>query len=92
MDCDARADAPEDGKDISHVHLESIALNHSDPKYETSKYEFWAYCGWFVGNSGMALYTFGPVAFQNLLSQAAGPAGVLRFGGRSVVFPFNRPH
>lgn len=87
VDCDAQEDAPGYLRDsISHLHLESIAPNQFDAKYESSKYEFWAFCGWFIGNSGVALYQFAPIAFQNLLSQAAGTAGVLRFGGRWAVF------
>ncbi|MCJ1463328.1 hypothetical protein MMC07_001935 [Pseudocyphellaria aurata] len=76
------ADAPEGSKDSAFLHLEPIALTQLDARYETSKYEFWAYCSWFVGNSGVALYGFAPVAFQSLLSQAAGTAGLLPFGGR----------
>lgn len=87
VDGDAQADEPEDVEDDSDLHLESFAPSQFDPKYEASKYEFWAYCGWLVGNSGLAWYTFGPVAFQNLLSQAAGTSDMLRFGGRLIFFP-----
>lgn len=82
VDCGAQADTPEDLNDDPHLHPESIAPIQLDAKYEASKYEFWAYCGWLIGNSGLSLYMFAPIAFQNLLSQAAGTAGVLRFGGR----------
>ena len=82
VDRDAQVDAPEDRTDTCHLHLESIAPSQLDARYEASKYEFWAYCSWYIGNTGLALYQLGPVAFQNLLSQAAGTAGVLRFGGR----------
>ncbi|MCJ1263363.1 hypothetical protein MMC22_003233 [Lobaria immixta] len=82
VDCDAQEDTPEYLRDnISHLHLDSIAPNQLDAKYEASKYEFWAYCGWLIGNPGVALGQFAPIAFQNLLSQAAGTAGVLRFAG-----------
>ena len=90
VDCDVQEDTPEYLRDnISHLHLESIAPNQLDAKYEASKYEFWAYCGWLIGNPGVALGQFAPVAFQNLLSQAAGTAGVLRFAGRWVCFPLH---
>lgn len=50
--------------------------------FETSKWEIWSYCAFYVGNNGMGPFQFAPSAFQNLLAQAAGTAGVLRFAGR----------
>ena len=50
--------------------------------YETSKWEIWSYYAYYVGNNGMGLFNFAPAAFQNLLAQAAGDAGVLPFAGR----------
>ena len=49
--------------------------------YETSKWELWSYYAYYVGNTGLGPYVFASTAFQNLLSQAAGDAGVLRFAG-----------
>jgi len=36
---------------------------------------------YYIGNNGLTLFNFAPTAFQNLLFQAAGDAGVLRFAG-----------
>ena len=58
------------------------APDHFEKRYETSKYEIWAYYAYFMGNSGLTLFNFAPTAFQNLLSQAAGGAKVLPFAGR----------
>ena len=53
-----------------------------DKKYTTSSSEIWSYYLYFVGNSGASSLYFAPIAFQSLLSEAAGDAGVLRFAGR----------
>ena len=50
--------------------------------YETSKWEIFAYYSYYVGNTGLTLAIFAPMAMQNLVSQAAGEDGVLRFLGR----------
>lgn len=50
--------------------------------YETTQWEIWSYYLCYVGNTGLASFYFAPTAFQNLLSQAAGDAGVLNFAGR----------
>lgn len=47
--------------------------------YETSKWENWAYYGYYVGNTGLTLAIFAPMAMQNLVSLAAGEEGVLPF-------------
>ncbi|KAI0008004.1 autophagy-related protein 22-like protein [Xylariaceae sp. FL0662B] len=54
----------------------------SDEVPETSKWEIWSWYTYYIGANGLALFNFGPTAFQNLLSQAA-PAdtGLLPFGG-----------
>ena len=69
----------------SDAHLDAserpVAPDQFDERYETGKYEIWAYYAYFIGNSGLTLFNFAPTAFQNLLSQAAGTAGVLRFAG-----------
>lgn len=77
-------DDDDDGKDNSSLEfrMKDLAPDQFDPKYEASTSEFWAYCSWFIGNSSMAMCQFAPVAFQNLLKQAAGTAGILRYLGR----------
>ncbi|ATY58739.1 autophagy (Atg22) [Cordyceps militaris] len=48
----------------------------------TTKSEIWAWYTYYIGANGLALFNFGPTAFQNLLSQAAGgDTGLLRFAG-----------
>lgn len=58
-----------------------VAPDQFDPQYETSRWEIWAYYAYYIGNNGLTLFNFAPTAFQNLLSQAAGDAGTLRFAG-----------
>lgn len=53
-----------------------------DKKYQASTTEIWSYYLYLAANSGATLSNFAPTAFQNLLSQAAGDAGVLPFAGR----------
>ncbi|KAG5986391.1 hypothetical protein E4U54_005448 [Claviceps lovelessii] len=48
----------------------------------TSKWEIWSWYMYYVGANGLALFNFGPTAFQNLLSQAAGESKLLHFAGR----------
>ena len=52
--------------------------------YETTKWEIWSYYGYYVGDTGLTLAIFAPMAMQNLLSLAAGEDGVLPFMGRYV--------
>lgn len=77
-------DDDDNGKDNSSLEfrMNALAPDQFDPKHEASTSEFWAYCSWLIGNSSMALCQFAPVAFQNLLKQAAGTAGSLRYLGR----------
>ncbi|KAI1498587.1 autophagy-related protein 22-like protein [Biscogniauxia marginata] len=51
---------------------------------ETSKWEIWSWYCYYIGANGLALFNFGPTAFQNLLSQAA-PAdtGLLVWAGQA---------
>ncbi|GES57354.1 autophagy protein [Aspergillus terreus] len=60
-----------------------IAPDQFDKKYRTTRWEIWAYYAYYIGNNGLSSFNFGPTAFQNLLSQAAGSAGTLVFAGRS---------
>ncbi|OAR02073.1 hypothetical protein LLEC1_05540 [Akanthomyces lecanii] len=48
----------------------------------TTRGEIWSWYTYYIGANGLALFNFGPTAFQNLLSQAAGgDKGLLRFAG-----------
>lgn len=50
---------------------------------KTSKWEVWSWYAYYVGSNGLALFNFGPTAFQNLLDQAAdSSSGLLLFAGR----------
>ena len=59
-----------------------VAPDQFDERYETSRWEVWAYYAYYIGNNGLTLFNFAPTAFQNLLYQAAGDAETLRFAGR----------
>lgn len=58
-----------------------VAPDQFDPKQETTSWEIWAYYLYYVGNNGLTLFNFAPTAFQNLLYEAAGDSGTLRFAG-----------
>lgn len=61
-----------------------IALNQTDERYETTKYEIWSYYAYYIGNNGLTLFNFGPTAAQNLLYQhaeAIGEDSMVRFAG-----------
>lgn len=50
----------------------------------TSRWEIRSWYLYYVGSNGLALFNFGPTAFQNLLEQAAaGSGGLLEFAGRA---------
>lgn len=59
-----------------------VAPDQFDPRFETGRWEIWAYYAYYIGNNGLTLFNFAPTAFQNLLYQAAGDATTLRFAGR----------
>ena len=61
---------------------QSIAPDQFVEGFETTKWEVWAYYGYYVGNTGLTLTIFAPMAMQNLVSLAAGEKGTLRFLGR----------
>ena len=69
------------GKDGNVSDEQPVAPDQFDPKYETSRWEILAYYSYYIGNNGLTLFNFAPTAFQNLLSQAAGDAGTLKFAG-----------
>ena len=66
----------------SNIPPSNVAPDQFEAKYEASKPEIWAYYGYYIGNSGLLMYQWAPIAFQNLISQAAGESGILRFAGR----------
>ncbi|KAJ4200784.1 hypothetical protein NW759_015810 [Fusarium solani] len=50
----------------------------------TTKWEIWSWYAYYIGSNGLALFNFGPTAFQNLLDQAASKdTGLLHFAGRA---------
>ncbi|EFY85468.1 autophagy protein (Atg22), putative [Metarhizium acridum CQMa 102] len=49
----------------------------------TSQWEIRSWYLYYIGANGLALFNFGPTAFQNLLDQAAGDSGLLYFAGRA---------
>ena len=59
-----------------------IAPDQFDPRYETTRWEIWAYYAYYVGNNGLTLFNFAPTAFQNLLYEQAGNTGLVHFLGR----------
>ncbi|KAJ2975696.1 hypothetical protein NQ176_g5379 [Zarea fungicola] len=66
-----------------HAPLETfIEVPENDDTPVTSKWEIWSWYMYYVGANGLSLFNFGPTAFQNLLSQAAEPSGLLDFAGR----------
>ena len=78
-DLDGTQDTQDSG---AHLSSSNTAPDQFDAKFETSKYELWAYYTYYIGNSGLFLYQWAPLAFQNVSAQAAGESGLLRFLGR----------
>ena len=64
------------------VEDQPIAPDQFDPKFETSRFEIWAYYAYYIGDNGLTLFNFAPTAFQNLLYQAAGDSTTLLFMGQ----------
>ncbi|KAF2718859.1 MFS general substrate transporter [Polychaeton citri CBS 116435] len=74
----------DDGIIIEDDH--PVAPDQFNPKYETTKWEIWAYYSYYIGNNGLTLFNFAPTAAQNLVYQQAEKVGgpdntVLRFLG-----------
>ncbi|KAG8529849.1 uncharacterized protein KY384_005330 [Bacidia gigantensis] len=67
--------------DSSVEEKQPVAPDQFDPRYETSRVEISSYYAYYIGDNGLSLFNFAPTAFQNLVSEAAGDAGVLRFAG-----------
>ncbi|OCT53079.1 putative autophagy protein (Atg22) [Cladophialophora carrionii] len=70
---------PSHGNTFDEEH--PVAPDQFDPKYETSKWEVWAYYAYYIGNNGLTLFNFAPTAFQDLLYEAAGDSERLQFLG-----------
>ncbi|PWN93920.1 putative autophagy protein [Acaromyces ingoldii] len=58
-----------------------VAPDQFDDKYQSSRLEIWSYYFYYVGENGLGPFNFGPTAFQNLLSIAAGDADRVLFFG-----------
>ena len=65
-----------------NVERAPVAPDVFDPAYRTSRLEIWSWYLYYISNSGLTLFNLAPTAFQNLVSQAAGDAGVLHFAGQ----------
>ncbi|KAI1102527.1 autophagy-related protein 22-like protein [Jackrogersella minutella] len=77
---------PQDAKQIESIETASRSIVApiltSSEVPETSKWEIWSWYSYYIGANGLALFNFGPTAFQNLLSQAAPvDTGLLYFCG-----------
>lgn len=78
-------DSHKAGIDVDDVFPEDgqiVAPDQHDPKYETTKWEIWAYYAYYVGNNGLSLFNFAPTAYQNLLDEASGDRKILKFAGK----------
>lgn len=75
-------DSPKAGIDVLTEDGQIVAPDQHDPKYETTKWEIWAYYAYYVGNCGLSLFNFAPTAYQNLLDEAIGESGTLKFAGK----------
>jgi MFS-type transporter involved in bile tolerance (Atg22 family) len=79
---DAMRDPELNGPGLDDAEEERpIAPDQFDPRYETTKWERWAYYCFYIGNNGLTLFNFAPTSFQDLLYEAAGDAGRLQFLG-----------
>ena len=69
---------------ISEENIERlpVAPDTFNPRYKTTRKEIWSWYLYYISSSGLTLFNLAPTAFQNLVSQAAGDAGVLHFAGR----------
>lgn len=76
---------PTSNDDVLTTEERPVAPDQFDSRFQTSRWEIWAYYAYNIGNNGLTLFNFAPTAFQNLLYQASGESGVLHFAGRSVI-------
>ena len=85
---DATSNVEITGRHLLDEEQISLAPDQFDPKYATSRLEIWSWYVYYIGNSGLTLFNYAPTAFQNLVSQAAGPSGMLHFAGRlEILWP-----
>lgn len=78
---DAHVQSSQDQKG-STLELVEPALTSNDAPITTRR-EIWSYYAYYIGSNGLALFNFGPTAFQNLISQAAPEStGLLSFAGQ----------
>ncbi|GAB7363036.1 hypothetical protein MBLNU230_g3329t1 [Neophaeotheca triangularis] len=84
--------AVEEGKNGTIIEDDRpVAPDQLDPRWETTKWEVWAYYSYYIGHNGLALFNFAPTAAQNLLYQHAeriGGAGndiIVFAGGRKTI-------
>ncbi|KAF2843707.1 autophagy protein [Patellaria atrata CBS 101060] len=69
--------------DIEDGDVKWTSAPHTDGNSpEAERREIWSYYAYYIGNNGLSLFNFAPTAFQNLMYQASGDAGVLPFAGR----------
>ncbi|KAI9162678.1 Autophagy-related protein [Paramyrothecium foliicola] len=77
------AHAPKDGVTTGSKVLrlvQPVFSEGSNPP--VTRWEIWSWYGYYIGANGLALFNFGPTAFQNLLSQAVSDDnGLLLFAG-----------
>lgn len=63
----------------AHAVVEPALTDTNVPT--TTKWEIRSWYAYYIGANGLALFNFGPTAFQNLLAQAADAEGFLTFAG-----------
>ncbi|KAK2766240.1 hypothetical protein FQN54_007756 [Arachnomyces sp. PD_36] len=71
----------DDGTTPEATTTETVVPDRLDARYQTTKWEIWAYYAYYIGDNGLTLFNFAPTAFQNLLYQAAGDKEILFFAG-----------
>ncbi|KAG6058234.1 hypothetical protein E4U32_004709 [Claviceps aff. humidiphila group G2b] len=76
---DEPSDMPSSTQPLRRVVMPAFQNRETPP---TSKWEIRSWYMYFIGANGLALFNFGPTAFQNLLAQAAGDSKLLDFAGR----------
>ncbi|GJN76939.1 autophagy protein (Atg22) [Purpureocillium lilacinum] len=84
----APEDAPPRADPVRGLVGDELLDNDDDAVPETTRREVWAWYAYYVGANGLALFNYGPTAFQSLLQQAAdadtntSSPGLLPFAGR----------
>ncbi|KAL3965167.1 hypothetical protein ACCO45_002171 [Purpureocillium lilacinum] len=67
----APEDAPPRADPVRGLVGDELLDNDDDAVPETTRREVWAWYAYYVGANGLALFNYGPTAFQSLLQQAA---------------------